>query len=74
MDTSDVCEKLNNMWKAFDAGKVSANEARVHIGFARAILDTKKVEIAAAHLNMAAIPAVPLTNGSRKLPGSRARQ
>lgn len=59
MDTALLREKMIKMWHAFEQGKVSATEARVHIGFARTIVETIKVEIAAAHLGPATIR--PLT-------------
>lgn len=59
-DTADVREKMLKLWKQVDENKIATPEARVHIGIARTILDTIKVEIAAAHLSQAQIPAVPL--------------
>lgn len=59
-DTGDIREKMLALWKKVDQGKISHMEARVHIGIARTILDTLKVEIAAAHLEVAGIPKVPL--------------
>ena len=59
-DTGDVREKMLALWKKLDQGKISHTEARVHIGFARTVLDTLKVEIAAAHLNDSQLPKVPL--------------
>jgi hypothetical protein len=59
-DTGDVREKMLALWRKLDQGKISHTEARVHIGFARTVLDTLKVEIAAAHLNDTALPKVPL--------------
>ena len=59
-DTSQLRNKLLTLWAKFDKGEIDATEARTHIGFARATLDTIKVEIAAAHLSSAQIPAVPL--------------
>lgn len=54
-----------------ERGDVSNQEARTHIGFARAILDAKKVEIAAAHLNLPSIPAVTLGSGKANGSGRR---
>lgn len=72
-DTSDIRDKLLGFWAKYENGKLTANEARVHIGFGRAVLDSLKVEIAAAHLNSAHVPPVTLTARSQKvLPGRRA--
>lgn len=46
------------LWKQVDENKISASELRLHLGIARVILDTLKVEMAAAHLSQAHIPAV----------------
>ena len=63
-DTADIRLKLLEIWKLVDDKKISASEARLHISVARAILDTLKVEMAAAHLAQSAIPSVPiLTTG-----------
>jgi hypothetical protein len=59
-DTAEIRQKLLNIWKLVDEKKVSASEARLHIGLARAVLETLKVEIAAAHLTRAEIPSVSL--------------
>jgi hypothetical protein len=48
------------LWMRVDAGKISAAEVRLHLGIARVILDTLKVEMMAAHLNQTHIPAVPV--------------
>ncbi len=60
-DTADIRAKLLVIWKQIDEKKISASEARLHISVARAILETLKVEMTAAHLTQANIPAVPLT-------------
>jgi hypothetical protein len=49
-----------SLWKKLEDGKLTHAEARVHIGFARTVLDTLKVEIAAAHLSEASLPHVPV--------------
>jgi hypothetical protein len=59
-DTADIRNKMLSLWKRIDQGKITHTEARVHIGIARTILDTLKVEIAAAHLQEANVPSVPL--------------
>jgi hypothetical protein len=48
------------LWSKFEKGEVSAIEARVQIGLARTIIDTLKVEIAAAHLSQSEVPNMPL--------------
>lgn len=65
-DTAQLRTKLLSLWADMERGKISAAEARTHIGFARAALDTLKVEIAAAHLNVAHVPAVALGNGVKR--------
>ncbi len=64
-DTQDIRNRLLQVWKAVDEKKITTSEARLHIGLARAILDTLKVEIAAAHLSQAQIPSVPIVHGWR---------
>lgn len=65
-DTAQLRTKLLSLWADMERGKISPQEARTHIGFARAALDTLKVEIAAAHLNIAHVPAVSLGVGGGK--------
>jgi hypothetical protein len=59
-DTADIRAKLLDVWKQIDEKTISSSEARLHISVARAILDTLKVEMAAAHLARTEIPAVPI--------------
>jgi hypothetical protein len=59
-DTADIRAKLLDVWKQIDEKKISSSEARLHISVARAILDTLKVEMAAAHLAQQQIPSVPI--------------
>jgi hypothetical protein len=59
-DTADIRAKLLDIWKQIDEKKISSSEARLHISVARAILDTLKVEMAAAHLARQDIPSVPI--------------
>jgi hypothetical protein len=59
-DTADIRDKMLKLWKLLDENKVSATQVRLHIGIARTILETLKVEMAAAHLNKAHIDAVPV--------------
>jgi len=59
-DTADLRKKVLALWGKFDDGKLTATEARTHIGFARTLLDAVKVEIAAAHLNQRDVPAVSI--------------
>jgi hypothetical protein len=62
-DTQDIRNRILHVWKLVDEKKISISEARLHIGLARTILETLKVEIAAAHLNQGQIPAVPISRG-----------
>ena len=59
-DTADIRVKLLDIWKKIDNKKISASEARLHISVARAILDTLKVEMTAAHLAQQNFPSVPI--------------
>jgi hypothetical protein len=61
-DTGDVREKLLRVWKLVDEKKISIGEARLQVSLARAVLETLKVEIAAAHLAQAQIPTVSLSS------------
>ena len=63
-DTADIRAKLLEVWRQIDEKKISSSEARLHIGVARAILDTLKVEMAAAHLAQQQIPYVPISGGA----------
>ncbi len=62
MDTEGIRQKMLSLWTSFDAGKISATQARVHIGFARSILDTFKVEVAVAHLRRDGVKLIPFDN------------
>jgi hypothetical protein len=59
-DTADIRAKLLDIWKRIDDKTITSSEARLHISMARAVLDTLKVEMAAAHLAQQQIPAVPI--------------
>lgn len=59
-DTADIRAKLLEVWRQVDAKEISSSEARLHISLARAVLETIKVEIAAAHLAQLRVPAVTL--------------
>ena len=61
-DTAALREKMLALWTLFEQGKLSATEARVHIGFARTLVETLKVEIAAAHLGTSSITAMGLAS------------
>ena len=67
-DTADIRAKLLDIWKKIDEKKISSSEARLHISVARAILDTLKVEMTAAHLARTDIPAVPISPTTARLP------
>jgi len=59
-NTADIRMKMLELWTLVNAGKISASEVRLHIGIARVILDTLKVEMTAAHVNQTKIPAVQI--------------
>lgn len=59
-DTQDIRDKLLQVWALVDQKKISAAEARLHIGLARTVLETLKVECTFAHLAQTHIPAVPV--------------
>jgi hypothetical protein len=59
-DTADIRERMLRIWKLVDEKKISASEARLHIALARTVLETLKVEIAAAHLNQTNLPSVSI--------------
>lgn len=65
-DTTELREKVLKLWKGFDNGKITPQEARIHIGFARAVVETIKVEIASAHLNAGHMPPVELNRRNMK--------
>jgi hypothetical protein len=73
-DTADIREKILKVWKLVDEKKISVAEARLHIGLARTILETLKVEIAAAHLASAQIPSISITGRIEPLGISRRQQ
>jgi hypothetical protein len=73
-DTADIRHKLLEIWKLVDEKKISSSEARLHISVARAILDTLKVEMAAAHLTQQTIPSVPILTGAGLPLGRRGRE
>jgi hypothetical protein len=58
--TADIREKMLQIWKLIDEKKITTSEARLHIGVARTILETLKVEIASAHLARSDIPSVSI--------------
>jgi hypothetical protein len=70
-DTTALRDKLLKLWAAFEKGDLSATEARVHIGFARAVIESLKAEIAAAHLGGGTISAISV---SRRTPLALTRQ
>lgn len=64
-DTTELAARVNQLWDMFSNKKLTSQEARTHIGFARTLLEAKKVEIAAAHLNAGNVP--PVTLGASKV-------
>jgi hypothetical protein len=65
--TADIRAKLLKIWHQVDERSISAAEARLHISLARAVLETMKVEIAAAHLAQQSIAPITLGAGSSLL-------
>lgn len=70
-DTADIRAKLLEIWKMVDNKQISSSEARLHISLARAVLETLKVEIAAAHLAQSQIPSVPVMSARPGLRGPK---
>jgi len=66
-DTAEIRAKMLHIWKLVEARQISTTEARLHISLARTILETLKVEIAAAHLAQSRIPSVGLTPLPKRL-------
>lgn len=71
-DTGDIRDKMMKLWGKLDKGEISHTEARVHIGFARTVLDTLKVEIAAAHLQAPPTPVSVANKGLRTIQHKKA--
>ena len=67
-DTADIRARILQVWKLVDEKKISTAEARLHISLARTVLETLKVEIAAAHLTQAQIPSLPVIGRVGPLP------
>ena len=67
-DTADIRAKILAVWKAVDERKMTVTEARLHIGLARTILETLRVEIMAAHLTQSRIPPIDVTHRSDAVP------
>lgn len=59
-DTADIRAKMLEIWNLVDQNKMGASQVRLHLGIARVILDTLKVEMMAAHLSQTNIPSVPI--------------
>jgi hypothetical protein len=51
LDTADVRRRMIELWEQVYDGTISGVQARIHIGIARTVLESLKVEIAAAHLS-----------------------
>ena len=60
VDTAQIRAKMLRLWRLIDQKKINASEVRLHIGIARVVLETIKVEIAMAHLNRSHVPSVPI--------------
>lgn len=65
-DTAEIRARMIKLWEQVEQRKISASEARLYISLARTILETIKVEIAAAHLNQKPIPTVLIGSGPTK--------
>jgi hypothetical protein len=72
--TADIRAKILEVWRQVEKKEISASEARLHIGLARVLLETLKVEIAAAHLARTDIPAVTVSPDPIQLGTSRRQQ
>jgi len=70
-DTADIREKMLQIWRLVDEKKISASEVRLHTTLARVVLETLKVELAAAHLARRDIPAVPLARRGTEITVTR---
>ena len=70
-DTAAIRQKILSFWNDYETGKIETGEARTHIGFARTILDSLKVDIAAAHLAQAHIPSVVIEEPASKVNGRK---
>jgi len=57
-DTQDIRDKMNKIWERVEAKTISAAEAKLQISLARTMLESLKVDIAAAHLAQSKIPSV----------------
>ena len=66
-DTGEIRQKMLALWAKYDTGKLTLGEARTHIGFARTVLETLKVEIASAHLERVALPVSLAISKGRKI-------
>lgn len=55
-DTSELRDSLNKLLSEVESGKVSNAAARTRVNISRAMLETLKVEIAAASLGTAFTP------------------
>ncbi len=69
-DTAELREGLRKLLVDLEAGKVSNSAARARVTIAKAILDTVKVELAAAALGMEFHP-IPLGVPTRSAPKLR---
>ena len=73
-DTADIRAKMLELWEKINKNEISAAEVRLHIGIARVILDTLKVEMMAAHLNQTHIPSVLIKPRLLKKPSDQQHQ
>jgi len=67
-DTADIRAKILAVWKLVDEKKMTVTEARLHMGLARTILETLRVEIMAAHLTQSQIPSINIAQRGNVVP------
>jgi len=57
-ETAELRAKMYKIWKLIDAKKISNAEAHLHVKYCRAILETRRLDIAALYLaQMVDIPS-----------------
>jgi hypothetical protein len=54
----ELRRKILTVWKGLEEGKITPAHARIQIGLARTVLDSLKVEIAAAHVSQSPVQPV----------------
>jgi hypothetical protein len=64
-NTAELQTKLQDALTKWERGKISGADMRTYIGFSRAILDTVKVELAMASLNLAKVEPVTFSGAEK---------